>query len=286
MRVSISKTNFMYNNASGSIAFMKTRYGPSLLCEEASAASILEQTISLHATRNFGKTGFREVVLTVFTHQLPAVSYRILHIWKVAESSACSSVFFLTEPSPLHGTALKLVEYPYSENLKIRLKLPSNQNPIIVDPSDCHRSILGTDFSYSDLRFWLPTRRFDFVRFTPEGVRCGFKLSTGGDVTVREARVVLDPTRWLPTTVEWLDAAGLPERIYSATRLVSVDGVWTPRTITVSRPKDQFQSVMTLRRALHGIPIEPALFRTDYLTQLSEPVFEEWIRQAHVFLND
>ena len=250
-----------------------------MLCKEASA-------ISLHATRNFGKTGFREVVLTVFTDQQPVVSYRILHIWKVAESSACSSVFFLTEPSPLHGTSLKLVEYPYSENLKIWLKLPSNQNPIIVDPSDCHRSILGTDFSYSDLRFWLPARRFDFVQFTPEGVHCGFKLRTRGDVTVREARVVLDRTRWLPTTVKWLDAAGLPERIYSATDLVSVDGVFTSRTITVSRPKDQFQSVMTLRRAVHDIPIEPALFRSDYFTQLSESVFEEWRRQAHIFLDD
>jgi len=243
-----------------------------------------DQPISLHATRNFGKTGFREVVLTVFTDQQPVVSYRILHIWNVAESSACSSAFFLTEPSALHGTSLKLVEYPSSESLKIWLKLPSNENPITVDPSESHRSILGTDFSYTDLRFWLPTDKFDYVEFTPEGVHCGFKLR--GDVTIREARVVLDPSRWLPTKVEWLDAAGVPERIYSATDIVSVDGVWTPRTITVSRPKDQFQSVMTLRRALHGIPIEPALFRTDYLTQLSESVFEEWMRQAHVFLDD
>ena len=112
-----------------------------------------DQPLSLHATRNFGKTGFREVVLTVFTDQQPVVSYRILHIWNVAESSECSSAFFLTEPSALHGTSLKLVEYPYSEDLKIWLKLPSNKNPIIIDPSESHRSILGTDFSYTDLRF-------------------------------------------------------------------------------------------------------------------------------------
>lgn len=255
-------------------------------CKEASAVSTLEQAISLQATRNFGKTGFREVVLTVFTNEQPAVSYRILHIWKVDESSACSSAFFLTEPSPLHGTALKLVEYPFREDLQIWLKLPSNPNPIIVDPSECHHCILGTDFSYTDLRFWLPTRSFDFVQFTPEGVHCEFKWRPRGDVTVREARVVLDEARWLPITVEWLDEAGLPERIYSATGLVSVDGVWTPRTITVSRPKDQFRSVMTLRRALHDMPIEPALFHTDYLTQMSESIFEKWRLQAHGFLDD
>lgn len=242
---------------------------------------MLDQPLSLHATRDFGKTGFREVVLTVFTDQQPVVSYRILHIWNVAESSACSSAFFLTEPSALHGTSLKLVEYPYREDVEIWLKLPSNKNPIAVDPSECHRSILGTDFSYTDLRFWLPTDSFDDVEFTPDGVHCGFKLR--GDATIREARVVLDATRWLPTTVEWLDAAGRPERIYSATDLVSVDDVWTPRTITVSRPKDHFQSVMTLRRALHNIPIEHALFDVEYLPQLSESVFEEWRRQAHVF---
>jgi hypothetical protein len=43
---------------------------------------------------------------------------------------------------------------------------------------------------------------------------------------------------------------------------------------------------MTLRRALHGMPIEPALFYTDYLTQLSESVFEEWMSQAHGFVDD
>src|SRR5690348_13426286 len=197
-----------------------------------------DQPLSLHATRNFGKTGFREVVLTVFTDQQPVVSYRILHIWNVAESSACSSAFFLTEPSALHGTSLKLVEYPYREDVEIWLKLPSNKNPIAVEPSECHRSILGTDFSYTDLRFWLPTDTFDDVEVTHDGIHCGFKLR--GDATIREAHVVLDATRWLPTTVEWLDAAGRPERIYSATDLVSVDDVWTPRTITVSRPKDQF----------------------------------------------
>ena len=245
---------------------------------------MLDQPLSHHAARNFGKTGFREVALTVFTDQQPVVSYRILHIWNVAESSECSSAFFLTEPNALHGTSLKLVEYPCSEDLKIWLKLPSNKKPIVVDPSECHRSILGTDFSYTDLRFWLPTDKFDYVEFTPGGVNCGFKLA--GDVTIREARVVLDPTRWLATTVEWLDADGRVERIYSATDLVSVDDVWTPRTITVSRPKDHFQSVMTLRRALHDIPIEPALFDTENLTQLSEPVFAEWRRQAHVFPDD
>src|SRR5689334_536833 len=143
MRLSIPKPRLMYNNCFGNC--MRTS------CKEASVAA------TLHATRDFGKTGFREVVLTVFTNQQPIISYRILHIWKVAESAACSSVFFLTEPNALHGTTLKLVEYPNSEELEIWLKLPSNRNPIAVDPSDCHQGILGTDFTYSDLRFWLPT---------------------------------------------------------------------------------------------------------------------------------
>ena len=272
----------MYNNG----VTVGIRMRPQSLCKEALVAATPEQALSLHATRNFGRTGFREVVLTVFTNEQPIVSYRILHIWKVAESAACSSVFFLTEPSALHGTTLKLVEYPSSENLEIWLKLPSNRNPIAVDPSDCHQGILGTDFTYSDLRFWLPTRSFDFVQFTLEGVHCGFGLRASGNVSVRAARVVLDRTCWLPITVEWLDVTGLPERIYSATGLVSVDDVWTPRTITVSRPKDQFQSVMTLRRALHDMPIDPALFHTDNLTQLSELVFEEWRSSAHEFLDD
>jgi hypothetical protein len=237
--------------------------------------------IAAHAGRDFGSTGLREVTLTVFTKDEPVISYEIIHVWRVGEGPSCSSLFLLTEPAILSGTALTIVERPYAEDLEIWLRLRTASKPIRVDSSSRDQTVLGTDFTYSDLRFWLPTDSLESTSLecnaAPE--------SEGWLLTARQRRartgpinlrVVLDRTRWLPVTIEWLDSGG-PQRIYRVGNLVCVDEVWTPQVITVTRPRDQYRSVMTLRRAMHRVPVGRDLFLTENLAQLSKSHFDGWI---------
>jgi hypothetical protein len=247
------------------------------------------EVIASHAGRDFGSSGLREVTLTVFTRDEPAVSYEIIHCWRLEEGPICSSLFYLTKPAVLNGTAVKMVERPYIDDIEIWLRLRTARNPIRVDSSRRDQMVLGTDFTYSDLRFWLPTDAMEItgleLKGHPESGGCLVTARQNSTSTVpREMRVVLDSTKWLPLTIEWLDSAGAPERIYSATRLVRVDGVWTPRVIEVLRPRDQYRSVITLRRAMHGFPVDPDLFLTESLIQLSRSRFEVWISRSSEFL--
>lgn len=253
-----------------------------------SKPAAIETPIARHALRDFGKTGFREVTLTVFTKHEPSVSYEILHIWKVDDGPSCSSVYFLTEPAALRGSAVKVVERPYLEDMEIWLRLPTAKQPCRVGSSRRDQMVLGTDFSYSDLRFWFPTNSLEIHDFdfqtTPDGEVCVLRARRIPSSTEAcDLHLILDGTRWLPLTVEWLNPRGTPDRVYEASGLVCVDGVWMPRTISISCPREQYKSVMTLRRALSGVPMEANLFRTENLSQLSEAVFEKWIRQSNEF---
>jgi hypothetical protein len=246
----------------------------------------IADVIDCHARRDFGETGFREVTLTVFTKDQPSFSYEILHLWRVEQGLSCSSLYFLTKPPVLRGTAVKIVERPYARDIDVWLRLPTAEQSIHVDSSRCDQMLLGTDFSYSDLRFWLPTDSLDInsleFKGPPGKQECSLKALRGfRGVDPLEIRLILDGNQWLPLTIEWLDSAGASRRIYSATGLVCVDGIWSPQVIAVSQPREQHRSVMSLRRALHRFPISPDLFLTEGLTQLTESVFEEWSVRAH-----
>lgn len=244
--------------------------------------------IANHARRDFGSSGFREVTLNVFNGDVLSLSYEIFHLWKV-EGQSCSSVFFLGQPSVLAGTLVKVVENPLTKDMETWLRLRSATGPIRVSSSRTHQLLLGTDFTYEDLRFWLLTNalRISGLHFicTGEGGEYLLRARLGAKGTAAsEIRFTVDATRWLVLRMEWHEADSEdPQRIYSATDLVCVDGIWTPLVISVCRPREQYKSVMTLRRVLHRVPIESGLFRTENLASLSKSTFEIWTNRAHEF---
>lgn len=260
----------------------------SVSSDQSALPATVADVITRHACRDFGSSGFREVALDVFSTDELVFSYKIVHLWKV-EERYCSSLYFLTEPAVLAGTAVKVVEQPYAKDIEIWLRLRSATHAIRVDSSRSDQLVLGTDFTYEDLRFWLPTDALDIsrVEFGSAEGKGEYTLSArrrSGGLGHSEMRLTLDATQWLPIRIEWRELnAEAPHRIYSAKDLVCVDGVWTPGVISVCRPREQYKSVMTLRRALHRVPIEPELFRTDQLPSLSKSALEGWIKRAHEF---
>jgi hypothetical protein len=59
------------------------------------------------------------------------------------------------------GTALLMVEQPYVETFEVWLRLRTANRAVIVDSARTAEYVLGTDLTYEDLRFWLPTDAFD-----------------------------------------------------------------------------------------------------------------------------
>lgn len=237
----------------------------------------IADALAHHARRDFGATGFRELALDVFNDSEQVFAYRIFHVWRVQEG-VCESVYVLSEPTVLAGTAVKLVESPFAERIDIWLSLSTMTHPVRVDVCRPNQFVLGTDFTYEDLRFWLPTDALEFYSLEPPHadsrvLALGARRGTGHSVT--ELRVRLDTAGWLPLRIEWLDPTdGQSRRIYSATDLFCVDGVWTPQRISVSRPRERYRSNMTLCHVLYGVQIDHELFRTENLSRLPASMFE------------
>lgn len=245
--------------------------------------SLVSRVLTQHAGRNFGRSGFREVLLTVWTKGQPAISYRIFHVWKSGTQS-CWSLFFLVSPSALSGTSVRLVEEPYLGPKEVWLRLKTAEQPLCVAPMRFVEPFLGTDFSYEDLCFWLPTKFFDI-----EDVEiniCSGKpeyclYAKRAQCPTAIIRVLMEGESWVPIRIEWLDPeAHRPQKIYTASDLIEIDGIWTPRLISVSRPEKEYKSEMVLKRASHSINIESGTVLNKHLTQLSASFFDTWAATA------
>lgn len=238
-----------------------------------------------HAERDFGRTGFREVRLEVFNGGSLAYSYDLCHVWRVADGQ-CSSIFYLSEPRALAGTAVLAVERPNVEEMLIWLRLRTAGHPLRLDPSRSRQFVLGTDFTYEDLRFWLPMQALEVNTVS-------FHSRDGHDVcTVRAARssayaqdpdirMDLDAEHWLPLLIHWFDGlSARPLKVYRAERHQQVDGIWTPTIMSVARPLDRYLSVMTLRRACHNLAVDRSIFDPESLADLSTEAFDRWRRSS------
>ena len=242
-------------------------------------AGSFEEILGFHETRNFGASGFREVTLTVLSNSAQAFTYRISHVWKAADG-VCSSLYYLTEPSVLEGTTVLMVERPRISAMDIWLRLRTARGAIRIDPSRHDQFVLGTDFTYEDLRFWLPTDTFAVDRFAlssdtghPHCTIWAEQMTRSG--TRSKVMVILHGTEWLPLTIEWREEpSNIPRRIYSATDLIAIDGTWTPRLISIHRPRERYQSVMSLTKARCGIAIDDSTLQMENMTRLSRPLFD------------
>jgi hypothetical protein len=252
----------------------------------ARPANSISASLQFHSVRDFGATGFREVTLSVYNGDTVMSEYVIYHIWK-SDMAFCSSLFYLTKPPALSATAVLLNERPDNERTDIWLRLRTAASPVSVAPSRSSQFMLGTDFTYEDLRFWLPfsDARAEVVaaKTVASGRAVVLQLrDRSAEQTLRMVTIVLDVRSGMPIRMEWADAAGHVHKTYTAAGLRRLQSVWTPSEITVTRPLESYRSVMTLRRAAHNIPIADDLFMPEALTRLSEPLFSRWRRDAVV----
>ena len=237
--------------------------------------------MSHHARRDFGRTGFRDVTMQVFNQGTETCRYTICHVWRVADD-ACSSLLFLTAPQALAGTGVIAIEHPNEEAMQIWLRLRTSAQPIAFEASRSVQHVLGTDFTFEDLRFWLPLRALQIAHASwqrHEGVAACLVRASRSSPHARwpDLRLWLHGTHWLPLSIEWFDESpGGPAKVYSAGRLQQVDGVWTPTVVSVARPAHGYSSRMTMKRAAHRIDVDPALFDPATLNDISAMTFETW----------
>lgn len=231
------------------------------------------ELFSAHARRQFGLSGFRQVRLDVYTAGSRAFSYTIFHLWK-STGDECRSLLYLAEPKILMGTGVLLVEVPARSDIEIWLRMRTAAKPVRVGNAHAGEFVLGTDFTYEDLRFWLPTDDFAVLGVAPgeQNGRAAWTIDVERKSAYKRCsrmRVHLDAALFLAGKIEWYRSGEtLAERTYEATRLMSIDGIGSATIMEVSRPRDGYRSVMTLLRASHQLPLNENLLCPEYLPRV------------------
>lgn len=250
--------------------------------------------VKAYNSRNFGSPGWRRVSLELVTDGEVTRNFEVVNLWQ-SEGELVNTLFLLQEPRGLSGTNYLLTEdekISDSLDMKVHLFLPSGQRQVLeIEPSNFNEGLLGSDFTYSDMRMRLPVS--------------GYRYRLVGEAVLRnEAVWVIEAEPSNPLTKQtssWSNARfylardfqfmlgadyyAVGENDKTAPRLsksMRVDnfeqkaGVWTATRMTSYRSANHF-SVLTLRDAHFKVAgMEPRLFSTEWLPILADKIRQGW----------
>lgn len=226
-----------------------------------------------HLHRDFGGTGRRLIRLAVLNAGREAIVYTIDHLWRRSERE-CSSILYIRRPAGLRGTFVRIAESGVSEAARIELKLVTAARAIAIEGERQRQQVLGTDFSYEDLRFWRPlpetclsaadgvdgSTRLDYARMLAKGpLHESMVVRSDGEILQYRAETPAGSRTW------WVDewASVVPP---------------SPHSIGLSRLDGRFESRMALLALDRDTQWDDALFdwRTGpgEISQLFEDIGE------------
>ncbi len=121
------------------------------------------QIVARYNDRNSGSPGWRRVALQLFTDGIVTREFSTINLWR-SENGEMRTLFLLESPKGLAGTGYLLredVRLPLQ--MEIDLYIPAGERRVLqVAPSNYSEGLLGSDFSYHDMRMLLPSDGFDY----------------------------------------------------------------------------------------------------------------------------
>jgi hypothetical protein len=236
-----------------------------------SAAAIVEG----YNARNFGSPGWRRIVLELKDGAKITRSFTILHLWEKAASEVRSLVL-LEEPVNLRGTNYLLLESlrgGTEAGMRLFLFLPAGKRRVLtIRPSRFDEGLLGSDFSYSDLRWVIPAPELR-LRVAGTERMLGRTAWVIEAVPMRRQDFFWSRVRYFigqdPVLLLGADfygaSDGQPAKRLRVEGIRKIGETWTP-TRMVMRLEGRRSSVLTLADAGFGaMSFPPDLFQPDNL---------------------
>jgi Outer membrane lipoprotein-sorting protein len=120
-----------------------------------------ESLVQAYNARDFGSPGWRRIILELKNHGKVTRTFSIVHLWREA-AGEIRSLVHLEEPAGLRGTNYLLLEGPQlAHGMELFLSLPSGQRRVLnVKPGRFDEGLLGSDFTYRDLLWRIPTEGY------------------------------------------------------------------------------------------------------------------------------
>jgi hypothetical protein len=258
------------------------RVAPAAMAAPAAGTSAAE-IVAAYNRRDFGAPGWRRIVLELRSGEQVTRSFTVMHFFSLAGEEVRSLVV-LEAPPGLRGTDYLLRESPgRPAGMDLFLRLPAGAGRVLrIVPSRFEEGLLGSDFTYSDLRWRISTR--------------GWRASLAGRAVVAQRgawvvdlrpesaetrqsslyaviRYYLGADAPLLLGTDYFTQPGAPPvkqmRTESATR---IGGVWSPLRMVMSLAGGR-SSVLTLRDARFG----DSRFPGDLFTPERLPALPDWL---------
>ncbi|MGW4397092.1 hypothetical protein ACWEHA_17540 [Amycolatopsis nivea] len=211
-----------------------------------SPGAVLQRALDRHARRPVCREGLRRITVDVFLGDTVQVRLEIAQAWHV-ESGSSISILSVLPSSPFGGTTVLMRERAFAHSPAIWVWPTTATRPVLADQWRCEEHLLGTDFSYDDIRLFTPRMLTAATGAEPDGD--GFLIRSAW--TYRGRRRVnatgrLDEHGLLVAADLVAEGMHDPFRTLRAEGIVMVDGMATPTMIQVARPAEGFRSVLRL----------------------------------------
>lgn len=222
------------------------------------AAPNANTLVQAYNARNFGSPGWRRIYLELKNHGKVTRTFTILHLWR-QQAGEVRSLVLLEDPVNLRGTNYLLAESGRQEGsgMALSLFLPSGKRRVLtIKPSRFDEGLLGSDFSYSDLRWTIPEHGLTLAGSTKMLGRPVWAIDgrpanrEGGSWSRIRYYIARDPLILLGADY-FRDGQQSPFKRLRIQGIKRIDGVWTPTAMVMSLTRNR-SSVLTLKEVGFG----------------------------------
>jgi hypothetical protein len=270
---------------------------PEAVREERSAGPSLPDArwlVTQYNSRNFGSPGWRTVYLELVTDGSVTRAFTVINLWKRVGRET-KTLFLLQEPRGLSGTNYLLLEDGPDSNapdMRVYLFLPSGQRQVLeIAPSNFNEGLLGSDFTYMDLRMKLPIRGYNYrvvreavlhnepawvleAEPASEVVRRATSWAVAHFYLARDFQFMLGAD-YYSSREDIADSSRASKRM-RVERFEQRDGVWTATRINMFGPSNRY-SVLSLKDARFMVSdIDSAMFMASSLPSLADRIQQGW----------
>lgn len=256
--------------------------------------------IKKYNSRNFGSPGWRRVYLELLTGTDVTRTFTVTNLWK-RDNEVVKTLFLLEEPKGFSGTNYLLTEKAEASapNMQVHLFLPAGERRVLeVAPDNFEEGLLGSDFTYNDLRMQFPSQDFNYLVV-------GESVLGSEPVWVVEAKPsspkAQQITSWVlarlyfakrfdflmgadyyASSINQKDEPGLNKQM-RVESLEQIDGVWTA-TKMVMFGLEKRASILSLKEARFSLKeLDSRILSPAQLPELADKIHQGWKPEGDQF---
>jgi hypothetical protein len=231
--------------------------------------------------------------MELFTDGALTRVFTVVNIWHV-EKDRVRMLFLLEEPKGLTGTDYLLQEQgDQPPEMVVHLFLPAGERRVLaVDPGNFDEGLLGSDFTYNDLRMRFPVQDFRYrvvgksmLRNEPVWV---LEVEPSSELT-RRSRLWKHAHLYLARNFQFLLGADYfsgsadehssapPFKQMRVESFKQLSGAWTATKMFMFGSEGR-STALTLKDARFGVAnIDSSLFTVETLPSLADKIRQGWV---------